>query len=124
MLNVQVLELGEVAVLHCKGRIVRSEAAFTLRDMVTANQDKNTIVLDLSEVESIEGGGLGMLVFLGRWTADNGIELKLFHPSTRVCQSLNRSQFARQFETLSDRGLLRLLGCSDTGQTIAPYLAA
>jgi anti-anti-sigma factor len=124
MLDVQVLELGEIAVLHCKGRIVRSEAAYTLRDLVTANRDKRTIVLDLSEVDSIEGGGLGMLVFLRRWTADNGIELKLFNPSSRVCQRINHGQSAREFETLSDKDLLHLLACYEAAWVAGNYLAA
>jgi hypothetical protein len=56
--------IGEMAVIECEGRIDRSEAAFKLREAVTSQRDARIIVLDLSEVFAIEGGGLGMLVFL------------------------------------------------------------
>jgi hypothetical protein len=67
MLTVQIETLGDLAVVECEGRIVRSEAAFELRKGVNSQSDARIIVLDLSEVSAIEGGGLGMLVFLQRW---------------------------------------------------------
>src|SRR5262249_45826475 len=67
MVSVTVEKLGELAVVECEGRIVRSEAAFALRKSVTSQADARVIVLDLSEVNALEGGGLGMLMFLQRW---------------------------------------------------------
>ena len=67
MLNVTVESIGELAVVECEGRIVKSEAAFKLREAVTSQTDARIVVLELSEVHAIEGGGLGMLVFLRRW---------------------------------------------------------
>jgi len=66
MAHVNIEKLGELRVVECDGRIVRSEAAFALRDGVTSQSDARVIVLDLSEVNAIEGGGLGMLTFLHR----------------------------------------------------------
>jgi anti-anti-sigma regulatory factor len=40
------------------------------------------IVLDLSGLEMLDAGGLGMFVFLHCWTRDNGIQLKLVTPSS------------------------------------------
>jgi len=45
-------------------------------------EQPRVVVLDLSAVEMLDGGGLGMLVFLHRWTRDNAIQLKLVNPST------------------------------------------
>ena len=57
MLNVTVENIGELAVVECEGRIVQSEAAFKLRKAVTSQTDARIVVLELSEVHAIEGGG-------------------------------------------------------------------
>jgi len=98
MLNIHTDQIGDVAVLQCEGRIVRSDAAFKLRDEVTAYTDARVIVLDLSEVASIEGGGLGMLLFLERWALDHEIELKIFNPSNSVRHRLEQAQSVMDFE--------------------------
>jgi hypothetical protein len=38
MLKVHIEKIGDVAVVQCEGRIVRSEAAFELREAVTKQQ--------------------------------------------------------------------------------------
>ena len=111
MFSVQVVESGDAAVLQCKGRIVRSDAAYTLREMVTAQVTARVVVLDLSEVEALEGGALGMLVFLQRWTHDNGIKLKLFNPQGVVRRSLERARTVCNFELVSEVDVLAFLGC-------------
>jgi anti-anti-sigma factor len=98
MLDVHIAKSGDLSVIQCKGRIVRSAAAFALRDAVTQQRDARTVLLDLTEVESLEGGGLGMLVFLQRWTHDNGIQFKLFGPSNPVRKSLERASATSGFE--------------------------
>ena len=67
MFDLGIEKIGELAVVECKGRIVRSEAALKLRRAVISLEDSRIVVLDLSEVSAIEGGGLGMLLFLERW---------------------------------------------------------
>src|SRR5258708_1110045 len=74
MLSVHMENIGEMAVIDCEGRIVRSEDAFKLRDAVNLQSDSRIIVLDLSEVSAIAGGGLGMLMFLQRWSCDHDIK--------------------------------------------------
>src|SRR5271155_1989280 len=108
MLEVHITKSNDVVVIHCKGRIVRSAAAFALRDAVTQQRDARVVVLDLSEVESLEGGGLGMLVFLQRWTRDNGIQFKLFGPSNPVRKSLERGGSTSRFEITSVKEVLSL----------------
>src|SRR5439155_19416283 len=71
---------NDLAVVECEGRIVGSEA-FRLREAVTSQTEARIVVLDLSEVYAIAGGGLGMLVYLQQWTRDHGIQFKLFNPS-------------------------------------------
>jgi len=83
MLNLHVECVENAVLIECEGRIVQSDSAFALRDTVIA-QDARTIVLDLSRVSAIEGGGLGMLIFLQRWAYDHDVRLKLFNPTKSV----------------------------------------
>jgi anti-anti-sigma regulatory factor len=97
MLNVTVENIGELAVVECEGRIVQREAAVKLRKAVTAQTDARIVVLELSEVHAIEGGGLGMLVFLRRWARDHNIRFLLFNPSKSVRNGLKRIRSASEF---------------------------
>src|SRR5437016_5326754 len=92
MLAIRVENLGDLAILECKGRIVRSESVFKLRDVVQAQAAARIIALDLSAVQAIGGGGLGMLAFLDRWARDHDIQLKLFSPSRSVVDGLVHSR--------------------------------
>lgn len=92
MFNLKVEKVGNVAVVHCNGRIVRSDAAFRLRKAVTAQTYARVILLDLSGVDALEGGGLGMLLFLQLWIHSLGIQLKVFGPCAAVRQSLERAR--------------------------------
>jgi hypothetical protein len=58
MLKINIESVGDIRILQRTGGIVRSEAAFKLREAVTSQRDARGIVLDLSEVRAIEGGGL------------------------------------------------------------------
>jgi anti-anti-sigma factor len=92
---------NDVAVLQCAGRIVRGEAIHFLREAVISLQKPRVIVLDLTEVTMLDGGGLGMLVFLHRWTRDRGIQLKLVNPSTFVREMLDRTRLSCVFNVSS-----------------------
>ena len=100
MLALGTERIGDLAVVECKGRIVRSEDAFRLRDTVMSLGDSRIIVLDLSDVSAIEGGGLGMLQFLHRWAYDHEIQLKLFSPARSVQERLQRATSVRGLKLL------------------------
>jgi anti-anti-sigma regulatory factor len=108
MLRVNIENIGEMAVIECEGRIVRSEAAFKLRDAVNSQKDARIIVLDLSEVSAIEGGGLGMLVFLQRWAHDHDIRLKLFNPHQSVRDRLEHVSSMQAFEIATHDEMMAL----------------
>jgi anti-anti-sigma regulatory factor len=114
MLTVHIENIGDLAVIECEGRIVRSEAAFKLRDAVTLQSDTRIIVLDLSEVSAIEGGGLGMLLFLQRWAQDHDIRLKLFNPRQFVRDRLERVSSMREFDIATLDEMMALLAHSDS----------
>jgi anti-anti-sigma regulatory factor len=109
MLTLHIDNIGEMAVVECEGRIVRSEAAFRLRDAVTLQTDTRIIVLDLSGVSAIEGGGLGMLLFLQRWAQDHDIRLKLFNPRQSVRDRLDRVSSMQELDIATLDEVMALL---------------
>jgi anti-anti-sigma regulatory factor len=113
MLSVHIENIGEIAIIECEGRIVRSEAALELRKAVNLQSDARTIVLDLSEVSAIEAGGLGMLVFLQRWAHDHDIRLKLFNPRRSVQNRLEHASSMRDFDIATLDEMMALLACAD-----------
>ena len=110
MFKINTEKMGDVAVIHCEGRVERSEAAFRLRDAVTEQYQARVILLDLSDVRSLEGGGLGMLLFLQRWTSENGIQFKIFDPPAFVREKLERVRSASELEIAGSGEVLALLG--------------
>jgi anti-anti-sigma regulatory factor len=109
MLSLHIDNVGDMAIIECEGRIVRSEAALKLREAVNSQSDVEIIVLDLSEVAALEAGGLGMLVFLQRWTQDHGIRLKLFNPRQSVRYRLEQVSSMREFDIVSRDEMMALL---------------
>lgn len=98
---------------------MRSEAAFKLRRAVTSREDSRIILLDLSEVSAIEGGGLGMLLFLERWAHDHQIQLKLFNPTKSVRERLELVRSIRAFDIALLHEMLALLGNADSHFALA-----
>jgi anti-anti-sigma factor len=109
MLKINAEKLNDVAVVECKGRIVRSDSVFKLRDFVQSQAPARTIALDLSAVEEIGGGGLGMLAYLTRWARERGIRLKLFSPSRAVLKALEQTRSILNFEIASFHEMMNLL---------------
>jgi anti-anti-sigma factor len=116
-LSIKREQTGDVAVLQCAGRIVRGEALHFLKDAVTCLNRPRVVVLDLSEVEMLDGGGLGMLVFLHRWTRDNLIQLKLVNPSNFVREMLDRTHLTCVFNISSMDDVVEIL-CTSINATM------
>jgi len=81
--------------------MVRSEAAFKIREAVNSQRDARIIVLDLSGVRAIEAGGLGMLLFLQRWAHNHDIRLKLFSPPSSLQNRPQRVRSIPEFDILT-----------------------
>jgi anti-anti-sigma regulatory factor len=93
MPSVHVDNLGEMAIIECAGKFVRTAAASKLQDAVTSQTQARVVVLDLTEMHAIGGGGLGALVLLQRWAQEHDIRLKLFNPSELVRAKLQHVKF-------------------------------
>lgn len=87
-------QIGDVAVLRCAGRMVRTQGLSLLRDAVISLSQLRVIVLDLSDVEMLDAGGMGLLVFLHNWACENGIQLKLVNPSKLAREMLELTALA------------------------------
>lgn len=113
MLDLGIERIGDLGIVECAGRIVRSESAFKLRRAVNSLDDCGVIVIDLSEVSAVEGGGLGMLVFLQQWANDHQIQLKLFNPRKSVFDRLQMAGPMRSFDIISLPEMMQLLSGAD-----------
>jgi anti-anti-sigma regulatory factor len=107
--NICIETVGDVAVVQCAGRLVRSEAAFELRDVVMSQRNARVVVVDLSEVQAIEGGGLGMLGYVHRWAQNHNIRMKLFNPPRAVEDRLAHS-WIPALEIVTTDEVIALLG--------------
>jgi anti-anti-sigma regulatory factor len=119
MLKINVDNIGDLAIVECEGRIVQSEAAFKLREAVISQKDAGIVVLELSGVYAIEGGGLGMLVFLQRWARDRNVRFKLFNPSKSVRERLKRASSFSDFDFPTLDEMMALLACADGRYALA-----
>jgi hypothetical protein len=61
-------------------------------------------------VKTLEGGGLGMLLFLQTWTRAHGIQFKVFDPPAGIRQSLECVSAAAAVEIAGMGEVLSLLG--------------
>lgn len=113
MLTIEVEKSGDVAVLRCGGRLVRGEGVGTLRNAVLSKKNTRMIVLDLSEVETLDAGGLNALVSVHHWTRNHGIQLKLVNPSHFVKEILVRTRLDQVFAISSLRDALVVLAGHD-----------
>jgi anti-anti-sigma factor len=111
MLTIDVEKTGDVAVVRCSGRIVRGDEVRTLRSAVVSEKGSRIVVLDLSEVESLDAGGLTTLLSLHQWARSRGVQLKLVNPSHFVREVLTRTRLDHVFDISTlDHALFVLAG--------------
>jgi anti-anti-sigma factor len=97
-LTLQSQILGDVVAVRCRGRIVSGEESRLLqREIESLAQETKNVVLQLSEVNYIDSGGLGALVRLrGVLRAAKG-DLKLCGLSPFVSQVLQATNLLSVF---------------------------
>jgi len=104
MLRVTVQKLGDLAILHCQGRIVRGQEASVL--CAAVRQNGRNVLLDLRKVDGIDAGGLGVLVSLRA----AGFRLKLMEPAARVRWILSLTKLDSIFEICESESADEMLG--------------
>ena len=118
MLTVRSERADDVVVVKCAGRIVRGQEA-ALRNAVLQEKFARVVVLDLSDVESIDAGGLNLFVYLHRWTESNRTHLKLVNPRPFVRQMLTRTHLNCVFDISTFDDALEVLCCHEQRPTAA-----
>jgi anti-anti-sigma factor len=113
MLTIDVEKTGDVAVVRCVGRIVRGAEVGTLRNAVFAENDIRIVVIDLSDVETLDAGGLTALLSLQQWARNRNVQLKLVNPSQFVNEVLTRTGLNRVFDISTFEHALFVLSAPD-----------
>ena len=101
MLKVHTAKFGNVALLCVEGRIVRGETD-ALRNAVLAQVDTNVVVLDLAHVNTIDAGGLGVMLELRAETESRGIDFRLEHVTQLVRRILEITKLDSVFDLSSN----------------------
>jgi anti-anti-sigma factor len=122
MLTIDVEKTGDVAVVRCVGRIVRGAGLRTLKNAVLSEKNVRIVVIDLSDVETLDAGGLTALLSLQQWAWNCNVQLKLVNPSHFVNEVLNRTGLNRVFEISKFEHALFVLSAGDCHH--AKYAAA
>ena len=113
MLTIDVEKTGDVAVVRCVGRIVRGAEVRTLRNAVFAEKDIRIVVIDLSDVEMLDAGGLTALLSLQQWAQSRKVQLKLVNPSHFVNEVLTRTGLNHVFDISTFEHALFVLSASE-----------
>ena len=112
MMTIEVEKSGDVAVVRCAGRLVRGAEVHTLRQAVVSENNTRVIMVDLSEVEALDAGGLAALLSLRQWARERNVQLKLVNPSHFVHEVLARTRLDGVFDiSRFDHALYVLSGC-------------
>ncbi|HKN31968.1 MAG TPA: STAS domain-containing protein [Terriglobales bacterium] len=104
MLNVIAEKSHDVLILHCSGRLVAGEGAWTLYNTVISQQNERAVVLDMTGVNRVDARGLGVLVFLNQWASGAGVRMELI-PSKSVRELLDLTKLRSLFEIRSPENI-------------------
>jgi anti-anti-sigma factor len=98
-LSLEIRRCDNVAVVACKGRIVYGNEvealSYTVADLFPQSRQ---LVLELSQVETMDGAGLGELLALLALAQARGCTMKLADPSKAVRELLELTRVASAFE--------------------------
>ena len=90
---------GEVVILQCAGRLVYGDETAAFRDRIkNLLCGTHQIVVNLSEIEYIDSGGLGTLAGLLASTRNRNGEIKLVNPNQRVIDLFRRTRLQTIFK--------------------------
>ena len=100
-LTYQIECLQDVAVVRCSGRLVRGAALDEFRSRLERLEHLRVLVLDLSNIEQLDAGGLSVLLQLRRWALQQEVQVKLVNPSPFVRRILQATHLNSVFEISS-----------------------
>jgi anti-anti-sigma factor len=112
-LQLQVECLQDIAVVNCSGRMVRGAGLDEFRRRIENLDRVRMVVLDLSEVEQLDAGGLGTLLLVRRWAMQKSAKLKLVNPPLFLRRMLEATHLTSVFEISSLKEALSILRAKD-----------
>jgi anti-anti-sigma factor len=112
-LTYQIERLQDVAIVGCSGRLVRGAALDEFRCRLERMENLRVLVLDLSNVEQLDAGGLGVLLRLRRWALQHKVQMKLVDPSPFVRRVLDATHLNSVFEISSLEQALCILQATE-----------
>jgi anti-anti-sigma factor len=108
-LQYQVERIVDVVVVRCSGRMVRGAALDEFRRRVEQLDRLRVLVLDLSEIQQLDAGGLGTLLLIRRSAALNSARLKLVDPPVFFRRMLEATHLNSVFDISSLKDALSIL---------------
>ena len=108
-LKFQVECMQDVAVVSCSGRMVRGASLGQFRHRIEQLEPVRVLVLDVSEVDHLDAGGLGTLLQVRRWATRNSAKVKLVNPPVFFREMLEATHLASVFEISSLKEALCIL---------------
>jgi anti-anti-sigma factor len=118
-LKFQVECLQDVAVVNCSGRMVRGAALDAFRRRIEQLERVRVLVLDVSEVEQLDAGGLGALLQVRRWAMRNSAKMKLVNPPVFFRRMLEATHLTSVFEISSLKEAICILRAKECPQSYA-----
>lgn len=89
----QIHHAPHTVLVRCSGRIVRGDGADELFRAVMSQAGRD-VEIDLSAVNAIDAGGLGVLAGLERWARETNRSIRLINPSRRVREALEATSLS------------------------------
>ncbi len=112
-LQFQVECLQDVAVVNCSGRMVRGAALDQFRrrieELMARLDHVRVLVLDVSEVDQLDAGGLGTLLLVRRWALQKCAKVKLVNPPDFFRRLLDTTHLNSVFEVSSLKEAITIL---------------
>lgn len=97
-------QIGSITVVDLRGNIDLGEGSRTLRQTIRDLLDsgRTRIILNLSEVNSMDSAGVGELAGAYMPVKSKGGEMKFLNPTKKVYTMLQITQLDRVFEVYTD----------------------
>ena len=118
-LKFQVECLQDVAVVNCSGRMVRGVALDEFRRRIERLERVRMLVLDVSEVDHLDAGGLGTLLLVRRWAMRNSVRMKLVNPPVFFRDLLEATHLTSLFEISSLKEAICILRSKESSPRFA-----
>jgi anti-anti-sigma factor len=100
MLEVNTKKLDTVAVLYLQGQVVNRDTEI-LRDVVLSLSGIRAIMLDFTQVTTVDARGLGVLLELREWTRARGIRFQLMNVGRLVMRVFELTRLDSVFQITS-----------------------